>query len=55
MPPEVLAGRLGTLPPADSVRIQRAFPPAFFDQHLRHRGTLLKAPTPAFPRVTYLY
>ncbi|MEU6238985.1 acetylhydrolase, partial [Kitasatospora sp. NPDC047058] len=43
---------VGTLPPARAVRIQQAYPLAFFDRHLRHRGErLLDGPSPAFPEV----
>ena len=39
---------IGTLDPARSVRIQQAYPLAFFDLHLRHRrGHLLKGSHPA--------
>lgn len=46
---------VGTLDPARSVRIQQAYPRAFFDLHLRHRGGhLLDGPSPAFPEVAFL-
>jgi hypothetical protein len=45
---------IGTLAPARSVRIQRAYPLAFFDRHLRGRGHLLDGPSPAFPEVTFV-
>lgn len=46
---------IGTLDPVRSIRIQQAYPPAFFDQHLRHRGRhLLDGPSPAFPEVKFL-
>ncbi|MGW6690469.1 alpha/beta hydrolase family protein [Streptomyces sp. NPDC054961] len=46
---------IGTLDPEQAVRIQQAYPLAFFDQHLRHRpGHLLDGPSPAFPAVTFL-
>ncbi|MFE2481150.1 alpha/beta hydrolase family protein [Streptomyces sp. NPDC059389] len=46
---------IGTLDPDQAVRIQQAYPLAFFDEHLRHhRGRLLDGPSPAFPAVTYL-
>ncbi|MEV2256222.1 acetylhydrolase [Streptomyces sp. NPDC050147] len=46
---------IGTLDPHQAVRIQQAYPLAFFDQHLRHRRRrLLEGPSPAFPAVTFL-
>ncbi|MEU3431478.1 alpha/beta hydrolase family protein [Streptomyces gardneri] len=46
---------IGTLDPDQAVKIQQAYPLAFFDEHLRHRrGHLLAGPSPAFPAVTYL-
>jgi dienelactone hydrolase len=46
---------IGTLDPARAVRIQQAYPIAFFDQHLRHRrGHLLDGPSPAFPEVKFI-
>jgi hypothetical protein len=49
-----LAEQIGTLDPKRAVAIQRAYPPAFFDRHLRHRGHLLDGPSPRFPEVTFL-
>jgi hypothetical protein len=50
-----LQGWIGTLDPARAVRIQQAYPLAFFDQHLRgRRGHLLNGPNPAFPEVNYI-
>ncbi|WP_067500108.1 serine aminopeptidase domain-containing protein [Actinoplanes sp. TFC3] len=47
-----LAELIGALDPGLAVRIQQAFPVAFFDLHLRHRrGHLLDGPSPAFPKV----
>jgi hypothetical protein len=55
MSDEELRGWIGTLDPARAVRIQRAYPLAFFDQHLRgRRGHLLKGPSPAFPEVNFI-
>jgi predicted dienelactone hydrolase len=52
---EELAGWIGTLDPARAVRIQQAYPLAFFDRHLRHRrGHLLDGPSRAFPEVRFL-
>jgi dienelactone hydrolase len=46
---------IGTLEPGRAVRVQQAYPLAFFDLHLRHRrGRLLAGPTPAFPEVRYV-
>ena len=46
---------IGDLDPGRSVRIQQAYPLAFFDKHLRHRGGhLLDGPSPAFPEVKFL-
>ncbi|MEV7392697.1 MULTISPECIES: acetylhydrolase [unclassified Streptomyces] len=46
---------IGTLDPARAVRIQQAYPLAFFDLHLRHRpGRLLDGPSPAFPEVKFI-
>ncbi|HLL69193.1 MAG TPA: acetylhydrolase [Micromonosporaceae bacterium] len=55
MSDEQLAGWIGTLPPARAVRIQQAYPLAFFDLHLRHRRQrLLAGPSPAFPEVRFV-
>ena len=54
MSDEDLAGWIGTLDPARAVLIQQAYPLAFFDLHLRHRGHLLDGPSPAFPEVRFL-
>ncbi|MEU6666021.1 acetylhydrolase [Streptomyces sp. NPDC046727] len=55
MSDEELRGWIGTLDPDRAVRIQQAYPLAFFDQHLRHRhGHLLDGPSRAFPEVTFL-
>jgi predicted dienelactone hydrolase len=55
MSDEELAGWIGTLPPVRAVRIQQAYPLAFFDRHLRHRGgRLLRGPSPAFPEVRFI-
>ena len=51
---EALRGWIGTLDPARAVRIQQAYPLAFFDRHLRHRGHLLDRPSAAFPEVTFV-
>lgn len=54
MSDEELRGWIGTLDPARAVRIQQAYPLAFFDLHLRRRGRLLDGPSPAFPEVTFI-
>ncbi|MFC6023311.1 alpha/beta hydrolase family protein [Plantactinospora solaniradicis] len=54
MSDEELAGWVGTLDPARGVRIQQAYPLAFFDLHLRHRGNLLDGPNPAFPEMRFI-
>ncbi|MCK7627037.1 acetylhydrolase [Streptomyces sp. RS10V-4] len=52
---EELRSWIGTLDPARAVRIQQAYPLAFFDLHLRHRrGHLLDGPSAAFPEVKFL-
>ncbi len=52
---EELRDYIGTLDPARSVRIQQAYPLAFFDQHLRQRRQrLLEGPARAFGEVRYL-
>jgi hypothetical protein len=50
-----LAGWIGTLDPARAVRIQQAYPLAFFDLHLRHQQQrLLEGPNPAVPEVRFV-
>lgn len=50
-----LQDTIGTLDPGQAVKIQQAYPLAFFDEHLRRRqGHLLDGPSPAFPAVTFL-
>ena len=52
---EQLQDWIGTLDPARAVRIQQAYPLAFFDRHLRgRRGHLLDGPSPAFPEVNFI-
>ncbi|MGW7067236.1 alpha/beta hydrolase family protein [Streptomyces sp. NPDC054855] len=52
---EQLQDMIGTLDPDQAVRIQQAYPLAFFDEHLRQRrGQLLDGPSPAFPAVMFL-
>ncbi|GAA0492764.1 hypothetical protein Ade02nite_69520 [Paractinoplanes deccanensis] len=55
MTDEELHGWIGTLAPARAVRIDRAYPLAFFDEHLRGRPQrLLDGPSRKFPEVRYL-
>ncbi|AVT37759.1 acetylhydrolase [Plantactinospora sp. BB1] len=55
MSDEELASWVGTLDPARAVRIQQAYPLAFFDLHLRHRRQrLLEGPSAAFPEVRFI-
>lgn len=54
MSDEELAGWIGTLDPTRAVRIGQAYPLAFFDRHLRHRGHLLSGPSRSFPEVTFV-
>ncbi|MFG2049819.1 alpha/beta hydrolase family protein [Micromonospora sp. NPDC048935] len=55
MSDEELAGWIGTLDPSRAVRIGQAYPLAFFDLHLRHRGGhLLGGPSRSFPEVTFV-
>lgn len=50
-----LALALGSIDPARSVAVQRAYVTAFFDRHLRgRRGRLLDQPSPWFPEVTFV-
>ncbi|MET9241227.1 lipase [Nonomuraea sp. NPDC003709] len=48
-----VAEQIGTLAPARAVAIQRAYPLAFFDRHLRRKGHLLDRPSRRFPEVTF--
>jgi predicted dienelactone hydrolase len=54
MSDEELRARTGTLDPARAVRIQQAYPLAFFDLHLRQRGHLLDGPSADFPEVKFI-
>jgi predicted dienelactone hydrolase len=50
-------GFVGTMDPNEGVRIQQAYPRAFFDLHLRHRpdaNRLLDGPSPDFPSVQFI-
>ncbi|MGC0417108.1 alpha/beta hydrolase family protein [Embleya sp. AB8] len=48
-----LESLVGSIPTARATAFQRAYPVAFFEQHLRGRGHLLDAPSPRFPEVTH--
>ena len=50
----ILAPLVAPLDPTRAVRVQQAYPLAFFDLHLRRRGHLLDGPSPAFPEVKFL-
>lgn len=55
MSEERLRGWIGTLDPTRAVRIQQAYPLAFFGLHLRRRRQrLLANPDPAFPEVRFI-
>ena len=55
MSDEELAGWIGTLAPGRAVRIQQAYPLAFFDLHLRdRRQRLLEGPSRAFPEMEFV-
>ncbi|MFG3644927.1 alpha/beta hydrolase family protein [Micromonospora sp. NPDC047762] len=55
MSDEELVSWVGTLDPARAVRIGQAYPLAFFDLHLRHRGGhLLNGPSRSFPEVAFI-
>jgi predicted dienelactone hydrolase len=46
---------IGTVDPARAVRVQQAYPLAFFDRHLRgQHERLLDGPSAAFPEVTFV-
>jgi hypothetical protein len=50
-----LAGWIGTADPSRMVRVQQAYPLAFFDRYLRRRPSrLLDGPGPAFPEVRFI-
>ncbi|MFJ9818614.1 alpha/beta hydrolase family protein [Streptomyces sp. NPDC101151] len=56
MPADKLAGLVGDVEPARSLRAQRAYLSAFFDVHLRHRPDrgLLNGPSAAYPEVAFI-
>jgi hypothetical protein len=52
--PEQVEQQIGAVVPGRAIAVQRAFPVAFFDLHLRHRGHLLDRPSPLFPEVHFI-
>ncbi|WP_267883094.1 MULTISPECIES: alpha/beta hydrolase family protein [Streptomyces] len=54
LPDQQVRQMVGTLDPDRGIRIQQAYPLAFFDLHLRHRGhRLLDGPSRVFPEVVF--
>ncbi|GLZ37260.1 hydrolase [Actinokineospora sp. NBRC 105648] len=51
---EDVEAEIGTVAPDRAVAVQRAYPAAFFDRHLRHTGHLLDGPSPRFPEITFI-
>jgi predicted dienelactone hydrolase len=52
---QVVQGYVGTMDPHEGVRIQQAYPRAYFDLHLKHRPSrLLDGPSPEFPDVQFI-
>ena len=55
IPPEVVQQLIGTIDPDRSIKNQRAYLTAFFDTHLRDRGShLLDRPSPRFPEMQFI-
>lgn len=54
LPAGDVAALIGVATPARVLAVQRAYPLAFFDLHLRHRGHLLDGPSARFPEVQFL-
>ncbi|TCO45288.1 alpha/beta hydrolase family protein [Actinocrispum wychmicini] len=52
--PAQVEQQIGAVVPARAIAVQRAYPLAFFDLHLRHRGHLLDRPSPLFPEVHFI-
>jgi predicted dienelactone hydrolase len=48
---QAAAALIGVADPTRVLAVQRAYPLAFFDQHLRHRGHLLDGPSTRYPEV----
>ena len=51
---EEIDEQIGTLRPERVEAVQRAYPLAFLDLHLRHQGQLLDGPSPRYPEVTFI-
>ncbi|MEO6084158.1 MAG: lipase, partial [Umezawaea sp.] len=51
---EQIQAEIGTVDPRRAVAVQRAYPKAFFDLHLRRTGHLLDGPSPRFPEVVFI-
>lgn len=52
---DTVQGLVGTMDPNEGVRVQQAYPRAFFDLHLRNRPSrLLDGPSPQFPDVRFM-
>jgi hypothetical protein len=51
---EEIDKQIGTLRPERVEAVQRAYPLAFFDLHLRHEGHLLDGPSSRYPEVTFI-
>jgi platelet-activating factor acetylhydrolase isoform II len=51
---EEINKEIGTLRPERVEAVQRAYPLAFFDLHLRHQGHLLDGPSRRYPEVTFI-
>ena len=55
LPPDVVQQFIGTIDPDRSIKNQRAYVTAFFDTHLRDRGShLLDRPSPRFPEMQFI-
>jgi hypothetical protein len=54
MSDEELGELVGPIDPRRATKIQQAYPLAFFDLHLHHRGHLLDGPSASFPEVAFL-
>jgi dienelactone hydrolase len=51
---EDAAALIGRADPTQALAVQRAYPLAFFDLHLRHRGHLLDGPSPRHPHMHFI-
>jgi hypothetical protein len=52
---QVVTPIIGTIDPARAVATERAYIAAFFDLHLRHRGSsLLDRPSPLYPDIQFI-